>query len=689
MASDPPNAPPPSRIVVASAGDRERAARQARRHTFVVRALRFVLPVCAVGLLASYGVFVKRTIEVDGKDHKGVFSAGPIVPSFENLTMRNPKYDGFNLKDGSSYSIRADKAVTDLSPQKPIALVGISGTVRQADGTVIKIEAAEGRFQRKTEELELYNGIRVETSSGLHARLTRALVLPKEGLLTSSEPVELWMKTGQVRGNTMVLRQKERIVVFDRGVAIRLTPTERKPSGAAAPKAKAPALIDLAGSNNEPVDVSAVKMTVRDEKQTIHLEGGVRAKQGQGTLEAVELEIAYERATRAGRTDAKSAAAGGADGAGLFGGSGAIRSARAKGDVVITRDGTRVISRVVDFLATENRIVLTGDVVMTSGKDRKVLADRAEFNTVTNDVVLTGQRVTLTQGQNVLRGARVVVVRARGSMRVTRPGGRIAAHLVPPNRGKPAGSGPNQEPASKGAAARGLAGIAGGLTFKTDSNAPLDVDAVSLMVDDARRTATFAGKVVARQGAIKIEALRLIAHYIGQSGLLPVTGREQGRQTAKAGATRLSRIRVEGGVVIASQEGQTARGDWADFDVARNTVTLGGNVRLQQGRQVITGPKIVIDLNTGISRVIRPEGTAAAERRSPAGRRASVKGSQPPSCGAGRTCLVFFPQDAQNSRKQPARPSVKPVVPEPPRAPATIGRGWSATAVPRSGPPSN
>jgi hypothetical protein len=574
MAAETLNRDHPSRIVVVTQSDRLKAMRQARRHTILVRALRLVLPVCAVALLGSYGLFMQQTISVETRNTAGVFTTGPIVPSFDNLTMMNPKYDGFNQKDGSSYSVTAKKAITDLSPSKPINLVGITGNVRQADGTIIKIEAADGQFDRKTEELQLYNGIRVETSSGLFARLSRATVLPKKGLLTSGDPVDFWMTAGQVRGNTMILRHKEREVVFDRGVAIRLNPPEKKADDKKPVAQKSPGLIDFAATSNQPVNATAATMTVKDQQQTILLTGDVRATQGPASLASRELEITYSRggasreskaagekghAAPSGR--ASSSEPGTTAGAGgLFGGSGSVRKARATGDVVITREGTRVVSHVAHFLAEEKRVLLMGDVVMTSGPDRKVMADQAEIHTETNDAVLTGQRVTLTQGPNVLTGARVTVERAAGRMQLTRPGDRIAAHLVPPKRPQARNAKAKARAEPKAGAASALGGLGGGFEFKTDPNAPLDIDAVVLTVNDKMRTAVFEGKVVARQGGMKIEAPRLTAHYTGGGGLLPAAGRTSETDEKAGGSSRLTRVKATGGVLITSDDGRLAQG---------------------------------------------------------------------------------------------------------------------------------
>jgi hypothetical protein len=679
MALSSPAEDSPSKILVATSGDRQKAFRRARRHSLLVRALRLTLPVIALGLIASYGLFVQRTIKIESDQIAGVINTGPIVASFDNLAMSNPRFNGFNRKDGSTYTVTAKKAVTDLSPIKPVGLVGITGVVRQPDGNEITIEATDGKFLRKSSRLELFNGIRLKTTSGLHGRLVSALVLPKEGTVTSEQPVDLWMKAGRVRANAMVLRHKVHEVVFSNGVAVRLSPAKNPATGKVKPTASVPT-IDLAGASGAPVDVRSATMTVKDHQHSILLSGNVHATQGPATLTSRELEILYKpRAPAAGATQPKAEASAAA----ALGGATEIRSARASGDVTITRETSRAIATVAHFLTQEKRVVLVGDVVVTSGSDRRILADRAEIETETNDAVLTGRNVTLTQGKNVLRGSHAVVKRASGRMRLTRPGGRIAAVLAPrPRKQKRPAARTARNPASSKST---LSGLAGGWSFTSNPNAPIEIGAVSLDVDDKAKAAVFQGKVVARQGGVVIQTPNLTAIYQGGSSLLPVaaTAPKTAQNRKPAAEAHVTHIKAANGVLITSENGQLVQGDWADFDVAANTATIGGHVRLQKGRQVVTGPKVVIDLTTGLSRVIRSGGTVAVTPRQP-----SVAGTAGvlDRCRQGRSCLVFFPGDAKAARKLKKKLRTKQksvsgkLVPAP--APATVGSSWSTVPTP-------
>jgi lipopolysaccharide export system protein LptA len=68
------------------------------------------------------------------------------------------------------------------------------------------------------------------------------------------------------------------------------------------------------------------------------------------------------------------------------------------------------------------------------------------------------------------------------------------------------------------------------------------------------------------------------------------------------GQQQISRLEARGGVTV-TQKDQTATGETGLFDMRANTVTLVGNVVVSQGRNVLRGSRLVVDLATGVSRV--------------------------------------------------------------------------------------
>jgi lipopolysaccharide export system protein LptA len=67
-------------------------------------------------------------------------------------------------------------------------------------------------------------------------------------------------------------------------------------------------------------------------------------------------------------------------------------------------------------------------------------------------------------------------------------------------------------------------------------------------------------------------------------------------------------------VVITTDQDQTTTSDWALYDVPTQMVTVGGNVVLMQGKNVLKGDRLIIDLKTGESRFENQGDTATKGR---------------------------------------------------------------------------
>jgi lipopolysaccharide export system protein LptA len=192
------------------------------------------------------------------------------------------------------------------------------------------------------------------------------------------------------------------------------------------------------------------------------------------------------------------------------------------------------------------------------------------------------------------------------------------------------------------ASAQAVSSTFGGLS--KNSGAPIDIESDVLVVHDAQKYATFKGKVKAVQGTTTIRCTELDVHYVG-SGADSLTGEpaaggaaataatpaaadtsaktevkagEEAKPAAGAGlgnnGTQISKIEAKGDVIITSEQDQTTTSDWALYDVPAQLVTVGGNVVLMQGKNVLKGDRLVIDLKTGESRFENP-GNAAAPGR--------------------------------------------------------------------------
>jgi len=113
-----------------------------------------------------------------------------------------------------------------------------------------------------------------------------------------------------------------------------------------------------------------------------------------------------------------------------------------------------------------------------------------------------------------------------------------------------------------------------------DSHAPIDLSADRAEAQDRADRAVFAGDVVVRQGNLTLRTARLTLAYASQDGI------------------DINRIDASGGVTVTSPT-ETARGEFAVYDLNEGLITMIGNVRLERGGSFLSGARLTIDLDTG------------------------------------------------------------------------------------------
>jgi lipopolysaccharide export system protein LptA len=511
------------------------------------------------------------------------------------------------------------------------------------------------------------------------AKLTAATVNTKENRIVSNEPITATTASGNITARSMEMQTKRRLATFVGDVAVHMTPPA--PAADAPPKKEkkdksATTTLGPTFSSNEPIDITSDRLVVDDEKRTAMFRTNVVARQGAATLNAPELDAIYAgRSALPGGAEKEAAADPAAS---------RLTNLDARGGIVMTRDADRATATTLHYDAEAQRTSLKGPVDMTSGIDRRATSLAADIDHKADRITLDGA-VVLYQGRNILRGERLAVDRANGRARLDSPtdrprgNGRISVLLYrsdqPSSRSRPKPA--VEEPAQNGAIG----------AFRTDPNAPIDIDAAVLDFDETRRNAHFTGSVVAKQGEFVIRTPSLMAHFQGQTSLLAAAPKGTGDPQASS----LRKIEARNGVNITGKDGQKVTGDWADFDPVGNFATVGGRVLVNQGQNVVEGSKLIMDLTSGRTRFeTRTESTAAGPAH---------QSTLP--CVTGQTCTskprvraIFYPKDAKRppavrKRTVPATPLAEPSgqAPSPPRGPSQSSWQSSTTRVPETGAP--
>jgi lipopolysaccharide export system protein LptA len=113
-----------------------------------------------------------------------------------------------------------------------------------------------------------------------------------------------------------------------------------------------------------------------------------------------------------------------------------------------------------------------------------------------------------------------------------------------------------------------------------NADAPIELDAARLEVQDRADRAVFTGTVKVRQAQLTLETERLTVAYSSGSGV------------------QIDRLDAAGGVIVRSPS-ETARGNFGIYDLNRKLITLIGDVELVRGPNRLGGSRLVIDLTSG------------------------------------------------------------------------------------------
>jgi lipopolysaccharide export system protein LptA len=135
--------------------------------------------------------------------------------------------------------------------------------------------------------------------------------------------------------------------------------------------------------------------------------------------------------------------------------------------------------------------------------------------------------------------------------------------------------------------------------FSQNRDQPVKIQAASFEVREKDKIATFSGDVQVFQGDTEMRCKLLNVFYDEEGG---TRGGMKAAEPGPGGQRQIRRIEAKGGVVVV-QKDQNATGDTATFNMRENTVTLNGNVVVSRGHDVLRGKRLVVDLNSGVSKM--------------------------------------------------------------------------------------
>lgn len=120
-------------------------------------------------------------------------------------------------------------------------------------------------------------------------------------------------------------------------------------------------------------------------------------------------------------------------------------------------------------------------------------------------------------------------------------------------------------------------------TLRQNPDAPVEVSADNLAVDQSSGSAVFTGNVLIGQGEMRLAAGKVAVTYADNGG----------------GIKELS---ATGGVTLVSGP-DAAEAQRADYSIDSGTIVMTGDVLLTQGQSALTADKMTVNLRTGTAQM--------------------------------------------------------------------------------------
>lgn len=193
-----------------------RVQRAARRHSLLVRLLRWVFPAIGLLILAGMTGLVILFNVLSG------FGAANMMLTSEGLVMDHPELSGH---DGDrSYKVTARRAIQRLSDPRIIDLETIRADIVLSKDESAEIIALKGTYDNAAETLRLYEGIQIEWSEGYTVDLSVVDVNLKSGAMKTSEPVLIRSDQGHVQSGNLSYDKENGLVRFSDGIKMTIKP---------------------------------------------------------------------------------------------------------------------------------------------------------------------------------------------------------------------------------------------------------------------------------------------------------------------------------------------------------------------------------------------------------------------------------------------------------------------------------
>ncbi len=183
--------------------------RSARAHTRLVHALRWLLPLLILAMLAVLATFVAADAVRSAR--------GGIKDTPTQIQMVNPRFVGRD-DQGRSFNMTARKAAREDADMQRVDLTAPVMIMDLEQPHPKTLTADRGVYDENTRLLRLYGHVRIDDAASSTVATDQALVDTKAGTVTGVSPIAAKSASGAIQAGSYIVSEKDQHVILRGGV---------------------------------------------------------------------------------------------------------------------------------------------------------------------------------------------------------------------------------------------------------------------------------------------------------------------------------------------------------------------------------------------------------------------------------------------------------------------------------------
>ncbi len=195
-------------LLIRSDKDMQDNTIKSKRHSSLVRKMRLILPVLALGV-----VVVLMTWKSDNIPVAPVPRAEISPETIAQNELVNPKFQSED-KSGQPYTITADKAVQNAGDMDTLLLQSPVADMTLKSGGWVSLKAKDGTYQQSTGNLDLNNTVEIHHDSGYEIHTQKMNIDVKGQKITSDTPVTGQGPAGNISASGLLVDGNSKTVTF-------------------------------------------------------------------------------------------------------------------------------------------------------------------------------------------------------------------------------------------------------------------------------------------------------------------------------------------------------------------------------------------------------------------------------------------------------------------------------------------